>query len=86
MGQRMGQRGGNLVTPATRLDLREPDPWRMSGYFRRRRHTRKCQQCGSWLAVDRPLALLPLPWRGRPISYSGSPAASRASCFEVARE
>ena len=28
--------------------------WRMSSYFQRMRHTRRCSRCGAWLAVDQP--------------------------------
>jgi hypothetical protein len=52
MGQRVGQRVGNRVTQPGRLA--EPEPWRLSAYFRRQRRTRKCQRCGAWLAVDQP--------------------------------
>jgi hypothetical protein len=27
---------------------------RMSAYFQRMRHTRKCRSCSAWLAVDQP--------------------------------
>jgi len=29
-------------------------PWRARDWFQRQRHTRKCQGCGAWLAVDQP--------------------------------
>ena len=35
------------------LDARQ-SIFRMSAYFRRVRHSRKCQRCGGWLAVDQP--------------------------------
>jgi len=35
------------------LDLIE-STFRVSAYFRRQRHTRKCQRCRAWLAVDQP--------------------------------
>jgi hypothetical protein len=31
-----------------------PVGYRMSAYFQRMRHTRKCRSCGAWLAVDQP--------------------------------
>jgi hypothetical protein len=39
--------------------------FRMSAYFHRMRHSRKCRRCGAWLAVDRPDPSLCSPCQAR---------------------
>jgi hypothetical protein len=59
--KRVPIRSGGCVTEpirgsfptATDLDRIESS-WRMSSYFQRLRHSRRCRRCGAWLAVDQP--------------------------------